>query len=275
MDPGPRVLAVCGLAFEAAIAAGPGVVTVCGPGPARIEAWLDARLDARLDAQLDAQLGDPLGDPRSRLDDAPGASGRAPWSGIISFGCAGALDPGLAPGSCVVASSVLCGGELVASDPVWTRALLHRLPCARPGRLAGLDAPLRSSADKARLWRESGACAVDMESQAAARAARRLGLPFAVLRVVLDPAWREIPACALAGMRADGTRALLPLLGGLARDPRQLAPLCALARDAWQARRSLRQARARLGRALALPVPHASAAAPGLPPRSDAGGSSD
>lgn len=233
--PLPPVLAVCGLAFEAAIAAGPGVVTVCGPGPARVE--------ARLAASLLAASGQP------------GRDAAGPWSGIISFGCAGALDPALAPGSWVVGRSVSSGSEWVATDPAWTQALLARLPGARPGVVAGLDAPLVSPGDKARLWRDSGACAVDMESQAAARAARAHGLPFAVVRVVLDPAWRAIPPCALAGMGADGAGALLPLLAGLARDPRQLAPLCALAREAWLARRSLRRLRSRLGPALALPVP--------------------
>jgi hopanoid-associated phosphorylase len=216
----PPVLAVCGLAFEAAIARGPGVAAVCGPGALR-------------------------------LGSAPAGSC---WSGIISFGCAGALDPALAPGSCVVGSSVLCGGDQFETDPAWTRALLGRLPGAWYGPLAGLDAPLLSRADKARLRITSGACAVDMESHAAALAARRHGLPFAVLRVVLDPAWRTIPPCALAGVRADGSSALLPLLGSLARDPRQLAGLCALAREAWLARRRLRRARGLLGAVLALPV---------------------
>ena len=215
----PPVLAVCGLAFEAAIARGPGVAAACGPGAVGL-----------------------------RSAPAP------PWSGIISFGCAGALDPALAPGSCVVGSSVLCGGDLFDTDPAWTRALLARLPGAWYGPVAGLDAPLLSSTDKARLRIESGACAVDMESHAAALAARRHGVPFAVLRVVLDPAWRTIPPCALAGMGADGSSALLPLLGSLARDPRQLAGLCALAREAWLARRALQRARGRLGAALALPV---------------------
>jgi hypothetical protein len=100
-----------------------------------------------------------------------------------------------------------------------------------------------------------------MESHAAARIARRHGLPFAALRVVLDPAWRNIPPCALTGMGADGACSVGPLLGRLARDPRQLAGLCALAREAWVARRSLRRARAKLGLALALP----SSGAPDAP----------
>lgn len=216
------VVAVCGMPFEAAIAAGPGVVAVCGPGPGRVAAGLVSLLPAE-------------------------------QAGILSFGCAGGLDPALAPGSCVVATSVLTPTGVIPADPAWARALLGCLPGARAGRLAGLDLPLASSAGKARLWQDSGACAVDMESHAAARAAQRHGLPFAACRVVLDPAWRSIPSCALAALREDGRTALLPLLAALARSPRELGSLCALAHDALVARRALRQMRARLGPHFSLP----------------------
>jgi hopanoid-associated phosphorylase len=223
----PAVLAVCGLDFEGAIAAGPGVVTVRGPGPARVEAGLEALLS------------------------------RAPssWAGIISFGCVGALDPGLAAGTCVVATGVLTRDEVMPADAAWVRALLSHLPGAWPGKLAGIDVPLVSGADKIAMWRDCGACAVDMESHAAALVARRHGLPFAACRVVLDPAWRNLPPCALAGVREDGSAALWPLLRVLGRAPGELAPLSALALDAWRARRALRQVRARLGPRLAAPGP--------------------
>jgi hopanoid-associated phosphorylase len=223
---GPPVLAACGLAFEAAIAAGPGVVAVCGPGPWRTAARLHGMLAASPD-----------------------------WSGIVSFGCAGGLDPDLVCGDCIVATRVLTPGGSIDADPAWTQALLTGLPGARAAPLAGVDAPAVSAADKAGLWRDAGAAAVDMETHAAALAARRHGLPFAAIRVVLDPAWRSVPSCALAGMDADGggIGALWPVLRGLAVAPAQLAPLCALARDAWVARRALRRVRARLGPRFGLP----------------------
>jgi len=221
------VAAVCGLPFEAAIAAGPGVAPVCGPGPARVAAGLQALLAGQRPGIVSV--------------------------GIISFGCAGGLDPGLAPGNCVVATGVLTRTGIVAADPAWVRALLARLPDARAGLVAGMDLPLAAAAGKAQLWRDSGACAVDMESHVAAREAQRLGLPFAACRVVLDPAWRSLPSCALAALRDDGGTALLPLLGALARSPRELAPLCGLAREAWLARRALRHVRAQIGPHFSLP----------------------
>jgi hopanoid-associated phosphorylase len=214
----PRVLAACGMPFEAAIADGPGVVGVCGPGP-----W---RLAQRLHGMLD---------------------GSARWAGIISFGCAGGLDPELASGDCVVATGVLTPEGIVAADPDWSRTLLALLPEARPGLLVGADAPLATAAAKAALRREVGAAAVDMETHAAALAARRHGLPFAACRIVLDPAWRSVPAAALAGLDAGG---VWPVLRELAGAPGQLAGMCALAREAWVARRSLQRARDRLGPAL-------------------------
>ena len=222
------VLVVCGLAFETAIAAGPGVSAVCGPGPARVAAAIETMAKA----------------------------GGARWAGILSFGCAGALDPSLGAGDCVVASSVISGAGTFAADPAWMQFLCERLPRARCGALAGLDAPLASRAAKAQLWQASGALAVDMESHAAALAAHRLGLPFAAVRVVLDPAWRSLPPCALAALREDGGTDLGALLRALALAPGQLGPLALLAADACRARRMLRVVRVRLGAALAPPCGH-------------------
>jgi hopanoid-associated phosphorylase len=221
------VLVVCGLAFETAIAAGPGVVAVCGPGPARVAAAIDAL--------------------------AGGRGAHAGWAGILSFGCAGALDPALRAGDCVLASCVVGGADTFAADPAWMQALRERLPRARCGTLAGLDAPLASSAAKAQLWQAGGALAVDMESHAAALAARRLDLPFAAVRAVLDPAWRSLPPCALAALREDGGTDPAALLRTLALAPGQVGPLALLALDAWRARRTLRRVRAQLDAALAPP----------------------
>ncbi len=263
------VLAACGLAFETALAEGPGVVAVCGPGPGRLAARLDALLDGRGDtrpaqrhaerlnedllaraavqmaAQLAAQAAGETEDRPARAEPA--------WAGILSFGCAGALDPGLAPGTCILATGIQTADGFLCADAAWLSSLARRLPQAVHGELIGLDAPLLSARDKAVLWRASGACAVDMESHAAARIARRHGLPFAACRVVLDPAWRSVPRSALAGMAADGGTRPGPLLRALAAAPGELGPLCVLAWDALRARRALGQVRARLGARLAAP----------------------
>ena len=220
------VIVACGLPFEAALAAGEGIVVAQGPGTRRI-------------AQAIAAL----------VAGAPAGT----FAGIVSFGCAGGLDPALAAGDCIVPDAVLTDHGELAADAAWARALRTRLPQAHAGLLRGIDAPLATDTEKARLWRDCGAGAVDMESHAAALAARRHGLPFVACRVVLDPAWRSLPGCALAALREDGGTDVTALLRGLAAAPRELGPLAALALDAWHARRALRRVRMQLGDALAPP----------------------
>jgi acyl CoA:acetate/3-ketoacid CoA transferase alpha subunit len=65
------------------------------------------------------------------------------------------------------------------------------------------------------------------------------GLPFGVLRVIADPAERNIPAAALAGMRSDGEIDFLAVLASLANRPGQLPALLRLAADTRRAMAAL------------------------------------
>ena len=215
------VIAVCGLAFEAAIAAGPGVVTLCSTGPARLEQLLVHKARA--------------------------------CRGIISFGTAGGLDPALQPGTCVIADAIVTPAERFPVDAGWLRALRACLPQALQGTLAGVDQPLSDAAAKARLWRSSGACIADMESHRVALIAQRHGVPFAACRVVVDPAHRSLPFSATAGLRGDGTTAIMPMLRALASHPGELLALIQLASDALAAKRALRTIRFHVGAAFAMP----------------------
>ena len=77
----------------------------------------------------------------------------------------------------------------------------------------------------------------------AAAAAAAHGLPFAVCRAIVDPAWRSLPSAATAGLRDDGRTAILPVLRELARQPGQLRALLQVAADARAARATLVEAR--------------------------------
>ncbi|KND55726.1 Adenosylhopane nucleosidase, HpnG [Candidatus Paraburkholderia kirkii] len=167
-------------------------------------------------------------------------------SGIVSFGTAGGLAPDLAPGALIVAESVSGPFDELRTDAAWSARIVDAFAgtpverVTRRGRMAGVTAPVKSEAEKRSLHRSTGALAVDMESHIAT--AR--GLPFAVCRAVVDPAWRTLPPAATAGLRDDGTTAIGPIL----REPAQLGALLRLARDARatlvQARHALETARA-------------------------------
>lgn len=222
------VLAVSGMTFESRIAEGPGVTTLHG--------FRDRRLEGKL-AELLARR--------------PGTH-----RGVISIGVAGGLAPRLQPGAVIVAASVQDGDTLLPCDAAWHDALRAALPQAVSGPIAGMDAAVTTVADKAALHRTRGALAVDMESHIAARAARDCGLPFAALRIVIDPAERPVPPLAVAGMAADGSTDIGAILLGLLRAPWELGGLMRLGRDAAAAKAALARARAMAGTALgAAPQP--------------------
>jgi hopanoid-associated phosphorylase len=221
------VVAVTGMAFEAKIVRGRGVDVVFA---ARAD-WLERALSEAI---------------------ARGCSG------IISFGTAGGLAPDLEPGELIVAESVSGPFGELYTDAAWSARIVDAFAgtpverVMRRGRMAGVTAPVKSEAEKRSLHSSTGALAVDMESHIAGAIATARGLPFAVCRAVVDPAWRTLPPAATAGLRDDGTTAIGPILRELMRDPAQLGALLRLASDARAARATLVQARHALGSARAL-----------------------
>jgi len=175
--------------------------------------------------------------------------------GLVSFGTAGALAPALMPGEVIVATEVIAAsGGAVAAERAWCDALAaaasaQGLPL-HLGAIRAVDQPVASAEAKTALHRSCGALAVDMESGAVARAARDAGLPFAVLRVVIDAAGRDLPPAAMAAMAPSGGINIGGLARELWREPRQVTGLISLARDAAVARRALGRAAALLGAVL-------------------------
>jgi hopanoid-associated phosphorylase len=225
--PAAPIIAVSGMAFEARIARGQGIEVVYA-----------ARADL-----LERALSDAV------------ARGCA---GIVSFGTAGGLAPGLAPGTLIVADAVDGPFGRLTTDAGWSARLASALAGTplearlRRGTLAGVTAPVASAQDKEALYRSTGALAVDMESHIAGAIADARGLPFTVCRAIVDPAWRTLPRAATAGLRDDGSTALAPILRELMRQPSQLGALIQVAVDARAARASLVAARHALGSSGAL-----------------------
>jgi hopanoid-associated phosphorylase len=174
--------------------------------------------------------------------------------GIISFGVCGGLDPDLRPGTVVIASSVLAGkNESYPSDLLWTEQLLRMIPDAGRSPIAGVPSPMTSFDERRNFHASTGAVAADMESQTVARIAAEFGIPFAVCRVVLNPAHRILPRAALLEIGSQGTPALRKIGCSVLKDPRQLPGLCRLAYDAAIAVFALRKAKERLGTQLGFP----------------------
>jgi hopanoid-associated phosphorylase len=208
------VIALVGLAFEARIAAGPGVLVVC----------------------RGREMSDLL-----RL--AIGAGCRS----IISFGVAGGLAPDLIPGDCVVASAIIDYPVVRPTDPLWSRKLAEMIPDARHGPIMGVNSVVSDPADKRKLHAFTRAVAVDMESHLVARLADAHGLAFAAVRVIIDPAHRAVPPAALLAMAPGGSTDVTAMLWEILVRPSQVSPLMRLAADAIAARTALVRLRRVLG----------------------------
>jgi adenosylhomocysteine nucleosidase len=173
---------------------------------------------------------------------------------LLSWGVAGALDPGLACGTVVLPTEILHGSQARAGAPLrrfetyrtWRErlagALLGHARLAA-GALLTSPVPVAAAGLKARMFEETGAVAVDMESAAVAEVAADHGLPFVALRVILDTARDSLPESILRTLvpaaAASGPRRAWSLLWPLLQAPADLSALLRLAGQYRIARRSL------------------------------------
>jgi adenosylhomocysteine nucleosidase len=168
--------------------------------------------------------------------------GRAPRpSLVVSAGTCGALDPMLRTGALVIPEVVIgTDGRRQATDPAGS--------LRRTGTLLTVAEVVDRVDTKARLWIETGALAVDMESATIVAWARERGLPAAVVRAVSDRADEAVPADLARLVEPGGRlRAGAAVRAALAR-PRVLADALALGRGAGAALRAVASAVAALSR---------------------------
>lgn len=160
---------------------------------------------------------------------------------VISAGACGALAPQLAEGDLVIPSAVIGPGGVRSATAV--------LPgCPASGILLSVAGVLDSPAVKARLWMESGAIAVDMESAAILAWAKTLGVRAAVVRAVSDTSERGVPPDLAAVVADDGrVRPMRAVSAALVR-PRVVTDALALRSGTNAALKTIAQALGKIAR---------------------------
>lgn len=161
-----------------------------------------------------------------------------PLAAVYSVGCAGALLPELAAGQLVLAPAVRMfdGAGRLTTFEADARLLSDTRSAARQAHVATTDGAVFTSPRVLPTPEKKRACAVrtecvavEMESGVHARFAAGRGLPFAVVRVILDSLDMVIPD--LRGVvRPDGGIRPISAFGHLAAHPGQIGALLRLQR---------------------------------------------
>jgi adenosylhomocysteine nucleosidase len=170
---------------------------------------------------------------------------------LVSWGLAGALVNDLRAGTVMIPARVLDSeGAVHTAEAHWCDAVAVALGSevvADRRDLVSVDHVLHSSEDKRFAAMRTAAVAADMESAAIARAAAQAGMPFIVIRVIVDEAADTLPTDIAAWVDGQGRTRIGPLLKTVLRPSR------------WQGLRLLatryRSARATLDRLAGRLVP--------------------
>ena len=156
---------------------------------------------------------------------------------VVSFGLCGGLDPDLRPGDLLLAEDIVFGSGQRIPVPASLRVhLATRLREAgitvTGGNLFGSDMPVATADEKQGLFGKTGARAVDMESHGIAAATQAAGAQALVVRVVADPAERNLPKAALNAVGPDGRLRLFRSLATMYVRPWEGPALIRLAYEA-------------------------------------------
>jgi adenosylhomocysteine nucleosidase len=162
---------------------------------------------------------------------------------LLSWGSAGGLASRVSPGNLILPKTIISSNRsFYPVDALWHERLCNRLkdhidfhtePLIESSRV------VQTPAEKATLFRETGAIGVDMESGAMAAVAQEAGVRFLVVRAVADGAGATIPESALNAVDELGRLNFFKVMQGLAKDPTEFLALVRIARNYRRAQRTL------------------------------------
>nr|VFK80463.1 MAG: adenosylhomocysteine nucleosidase [Candidatus Kentron sp. SD] len=175
---------------------------------------------------------------------------------LVSWGTTGALDPRLAPGDIVLPTDVIdhVDKQRYPVDRRWRAALKNRLNQNRldqnkldhekiyaQGSIVSTRAVQPGPRQKAKLHKDTGAMAVDMESAAIAAVASSAQKPFVVIRSISDTVAMHLPSSAMDGTDQYGRVSIVGLAMGLIKKPGDLRHYPVLIRSLAKTKQSLRK----------------------------------
>ncbi len=164
---------------------------------------------------------------------------------LISWGCAAALSEQLKPGDLTLAAFLIKADTQKNTDvsAAWhahCKALLAELLVVHTEPLLESKGIIASSREKRRLFEQTGAGALDMESVAIASVAKQHGYPFLAIRAIADPVTMDLPQAVTYALNAQGEVAIGRVLKFLALHPGELPGLIRLGLQFNAAKKTLK-----------------------------------
>lgn len=127
---------------------------------------------------------------------------------LVSWGCAGALDPTLSAGDLILPEQVSDNNScIIDTAEILNQKLLSEcsgVKTMHSGLLAQSPTMITSSQQKKTMFESSSAIAVDMESFSIGDYARKNKLPFIACRAIADTASTDLPPPVLNAMDQQG-----------------------------------------------------------------------
>jgi adenosylhomocysteine nucleosidase len=137
--------------------------------------------------------------------------------GIILAGVAGGLEPGLRVGDVVIDGTERFGGAETAG---------------RRAKIACASQVVSTREQKRELFEQTGAAAVDMESDAVRKIALDVGIPLLIVRAISDSAEDEIPAALFKWIDEFGQPFAGKVAAGIVTNPALVPAMIRLGRNA-------------------------------------------
>jgi adenosylhomocysteine nucleosidase len=164
-------------------------------------------------------------------------------TGLMSWGTAGGLVPGLSPGSLVLPETILrLDRSHCKVDETWRRSLWTQVEGSvdlHGGILGESSRVLMTPQDKELFFSRTGAVTVDMESGAIAAVASDAKIPFIAIRAISDAFDSVLPFTVLKSFDKFGRLDKVGLVRELTRHPQDIPRWLKLIWELRSARKTL------------------------------------
>ena len=166
-------------------------------------------------------------------------------NGLISWGVAGGICKSVHSGDLILAKAVTNQEKIYKISNKWHRKIenhFHNSFCKiLSGDIVSTKKICATSIEKTKLFKETGALAIDMESFAMAEIAKTNNLDFIIIRSIADDANLNLPEAVIENIDNFGRLKIVKFIISCLLRPTQISKIILLAKNYKKALKSLKK----------------------------------